>query len=896
MTTTSGVPGRRPDLPTGTVTFLFSDIEASTRLVQEVGPDVFRATLEDHHRVMRTAFSANGGVERGTQGDSFAVIFREGPAAVAAAVAAQRALADHAWPPGASVRVRIGLHTGLGIAGGDDYVGVDIHRAARIAGLAQGGQTLVSDATRALVERDLPPGTSLRDLGVHRLRDMTHPERLFEIVVPGISPVAGSLRAAPAGNVPPALTALVGRGHDLDELTRLLEASRLVTIIGPGGIGKTTLALELARRVAADHPDGAWLARLDAVSDGALFDTTVVDALGIPDAGTRTPAARLEDHLANRALLLVLDNLEQLPGVGRRIVDLLGVAPGVRVLATSRGPLGVSAEQIYPLEPLAIENDEHGTPDAVRLFIERARRARPAYAPDAADEAAIAAICRRVDGLPLGIELAAAQVRILPMRAILDRLERRLDLPTPGAADLPARHRTLRDTVAWSYELLDPAARGVLRRLAVFEGGSRLDEVERAVGGGVGGAVGGAPDGDADVLSSLTALNDHSLIVPRSGVDGPRFAMLDTIRSFAGERLEESGEGEDARSRHAVAYLALAEAEAVHLPGREQAVRLERLTEDHDNLRAAVAWSIEAGDAEMGLRFAASLWRFWQLRGHLAEAHAVMPRLLGIPGAERDDVLRLRAIEAAGGIAYWRGEIAEARAHYETQMRIARSIGDRLGEADGAFNLAHAISVGGEGDAAAALLGRAGDLYADLGHERGQARVAWARSAGGLINGETGFNLGPEALDVLTAMHARFEALDDFLYAELCVGSIAWVNLVLGNIVEAARWGGRAMRTSWQAGSVSDTTFSLRAAAIVAAETERWQEAATLLGAYEEFERRFAVRPPVILEVVTGRADPSTVARAHLGDAGFSAAAEFGRAMSFDEAVEYALDMIGSLA
>jgi predicted ATPase/class 3 adenylate cyclase len=888
VTTASGVPGRRPDLPTGTVTFLFSDIEGSTRLVQDVGPDVFRATLEDHHRLLRSAFAAHGGVERGTQGDSFAVIFREGPAAVAAAVDAQRALSEHAWPAGTTVRVRIGLHTGLGLAGGDDYVGVDIHRAARIAGLAHGGQTLISDSTRTLVERSLPPGTFLRDLGVHRLRDIAHPERLFEVAVSGVSPAPGGLRPTPAGNLPAALTALVGRDRELDELPRLLEASRLVTITGPGGIGKTSLAVELARRVATDYPDGAWLVRLDAIDDAALFEATVVDALAIPDAGTRTPEARLEDHLADRALLLLLDNLEQLPGVGRRIVDLLGIAPGLRVLATSRAPLGVSVEQGYPLEPLAIDGDGLHTPDAVRLFVERARRARPAYTPDAVDEATVAAICRRVDGLPLGIELAAAQVRILPPRAILDRLERHLEFPTAGAADLPARQRTLRDTVAWSYDLLDPAAREMLRRLAVFVGGSRLDEAEAAVADGSGGG--------RDVLSSLTALNDHSLILPRSGVDGPRFGMLDTIRSFARERLEESGDGDDARARHAAAYLALAEAEAVHLPGRDQATRLVRLTEDHDNLRAAVAWSIEAGDAERGLRFAAALWRFWQLRGHLVEAHAAMPRLLGIPGAERDDTLRMRAIEAAGGIAYWRGEMAEARAHYDDQVRIARVTGDRLGEADGSFNLAHTFSIGGEPDAAAALLVGAGTLYADLGHERGQARVAWARSAGGLMNGETGFDLGPEAIDVLSAMHARFEALDDFLYAELCVGSLAWVHLVLGNVGEAARWGGRAMLTSWQAGSVSDTTFSLRAAAIVAAELELWQDAATLLGAYEEFERRFAVRPPVILEVVTGRADPRAVSLSHLGDAAFEAALESGRAMSFDEAVDYALRMIGTLA
>jgi len=886
VTAPSGVPGRRTDLPTGTVTFLFSDIEGSTRLVQEVGPDVFRATLEDHHRLLRDVFSAHGGVERGTQGDSFAVIFREGPAAVAAAVAAQRALSEHAWPPGVTVRVRIGLHTGLGLAGGDDYVGVDIHRAARIAALAHGGQTLISDATRALVERDLPAGASLRDLGVHRLRDMAYPERLFEVALNGMSS-AGSLRANPAGNLPPALTALVGRSRELDEVPRLQQANRLVTIIGPGGIGKTSLALELARQVASEYPDGAWLARLEAIVDSALFDTAVVDALGIPDAGARTPAARLEDHLADRALLLILDNLEQLPGVGRRAVELLGIAPGLRILATSRAPLGVTVEQIYPMEPLAIDADGLATPDAVRLFVERARRARPGYTPDAADEAAVAEICRRVDGLPLGIELAAAQVRILPPRAILDRLERRLELPAPGAADLPARHRTLRDTVSWSYDLLGPAARTVLGGLSVFVGGTRLDEAEAALRDGSG--------RDLDVLSALTSLNDHSLILPRSGIDGPRFAMLDTIQSFAREKLEASGQVGHARARHAAAYLALAEAEAAHLPGRDQAVRLRRLTEDHDNLRAAVAWTIDARDPETGLRFAAALWRFWQQRGHLAEAHAALPELLAIPGAERDDGLRMRAVEAVGGIAYWRGEMAEANAAYEEQVRIARAIGDRLGEADGSFNLAHSLSVDGNGDATTAMLTIAGDSYDELGDERGRARVAWAISAGGLMVGGDIVPPGPESVDALRAMHERFEALDDFLYAELCVGSIAWVHLVLGDLREAARWGGRAMRTSWQAGSVADTTFSLRAAAIVAAEAGRWQDAATLLGAYEQFERRFAVRPPVILEVVTGRADPRAVSSKHLGDAAFDAAAGNGRAMSFDEAVDYALRVVDGI-
>jgi len=888
VTGVSSVAGRRRDLPTGTVTFLFSDIEGSTRLVQEVGPDVFRAVLEDHNRLLRGAFSAHGGVERGTQGDSFAVIFREGPAAVAAAVEAQRALAGHAWPARASVRVRIGLHTGIGVAGGDDYVGVDIHRAARIAGLANGGQTLLSDSTRSLVARDLPSGTWLRDLGMHRLRDLAHPEQVFELVVDGVSPTVGLRAASAPGNLPPALGALVGRDRELAQVERHLEAGRLVTITGPGGIGKTSLAIALARRVAARFPNGTWLVRLESVTDPGLVDASVVDALGIRDAGMRTPRDRLEDFLREATLVLVLDNLEQLPTIGTRVVELLQVSPGIRVVATSRAPLGVMAEQVYPIPPLALEPTDWAEADAARLFTERARRARPDYAPDRAEQAAIAAICRRVDGLPLGIELAAAQIRLLPARTIQDRIERSLDLPAAAPADLPSRHRTLRDTVAWSYELLDAPARSALARLSVTVGGFRLEEAE---------AIGRSAAGDEpDMLAAIATLSDHSLLMPRPGVDGPRFAMLDTIRSFATERLESSGERRDVQRRHALAYLALAEAEASRIPGRDQAVRLVRLTEDHDNLRAAVAWAIETAEADIGLRFAAALWRFWQLRGHLAEAHEVVPALLSIPGAQRDDAQRLRAMEAAGGIEYWRGDMHAATLAYREQVRIGQAVGDGSGEADGWFNLAHTLNVQGQFSDGASAIDRSAELYARRDDERGLARAAWAGAATAVVAEPVGGAWDPAVVDVLDEQRRKFEALDDFLYAELCAATLAWVNLALGNLREAARWGSRTLRGAWEAGDVSSSTFTLRAASVLAASTRQWVEAATLAGAADEYERRYAVQPPMILDAIIGGDDTKQLARDNLGTEGFDAAVEAGHLMTIDEAVDYALRFIDSVA
>ena len=637
----SDVPGRmlaamaEGVLPTGTVTFLFSDMEGSTRLVQDLGPAVFTEVLERHNAVLREAFGRHGATERGTQGDSFLVMFPEAPAAVAAAADAQRALAGTEWPAAAGVRVRMGLHTGIARLGGDDYVGVDVNRAARIAGLGHGGQVLLSDATRALTADDLPAGVSVRSLGPHRLRDLDRPEPLHQLVIEGLPSDFPPLAAADstAGNLPNRLTSFVGRDRELEMLERLLDESALVTLTGPGGAGKTRLAIEIARRRAASFADGAWLVRLEGIEDPELVLDAIAATFGLVESPQTTPIERLQAFLAGRSILLVLDNFEHLMPAAARIHALLERAgPEVRIIVTSRAPLRLGLEQEFPVGQL-------DPSDAIGLFVERARRADPSFGLTDENRSAVAEICDHLDGLPLGIELAASRIGLLPAPVIADQLTRRLDLPGVAPRDLPARQRTLTDAIAWSYSLLDEPARRLLERLSVFAGGFRLAELE---------AVGGpAPELGAEPIDALSDLVEQSLVESIPGPDVPRYRLLETIQRFGAERLAERDETSLARDRHARAYLALAEEAARNMPSRHQLPWLDRMTVDHDNLRAAFGWALERDDAELAHRLLAASWRFWQFRGHVTEGAARASEVLAMPGG--DVPTRLAHASARGG-------------------------------------------------------------------------------------------------------------------------------------------------------------------------------------------------------------------------------------------------------
>jgi predicted ATPase/class 3 adenylate cyclase len=752
----------RTDLPTGTVTFLFSDIEGSTRLLDRLG-DEYREVLEAHQRILRGALSPAGGIEVSTEGDSFFVVFPTAPPAVAAAIEALRALDRHPWPQEAEVRVRIGIHTGEGALGGDNYVGADVHRASRIAAAGHGGQVLVSGSTRALVEGSLPEGVVLRDLGEHRLKDLARPERLYQAVAPDLASDFPPPRAVEAERpgLPRQLTTFVGRERERGEVKDALAGTRLLTLTGPGGTGKTRLAIQVASEVIGSYEDGAVFVPLAPITDPSLVVPTIGQTLGVPEDPGRPSIESLIDHLARKRMLLVLDNFEQVIDAAPQIGELLTATEAVTVLATSREPLGLAGENEYAVPPLSLPDVEHLPPfeslsqfSAVALFIERARSVRPDFQVTAANAPAIAEIAARLDGLPLAIELAAARTKILSPEAMLKRLEDRLSLAAPTRRDLPQRQQTLRGAIAWSDDLLEEEERRLFARLSVFVGGFTLESAEDVCNPG--GELG------IDTLDGLASLVNKSL-ARRVDVEGGdlRFLMLETIRDYAGERLEEMGEADQVRARHAASFLALVDRARSELTGPNQVEWLRRLSAEHDNLRAALTWA-EERDLELALRLAGSLWRFWQMRGHLREASDRLTHLLSRPGAASPEA-RALALEGAGGIHYWMAQMSVARRFYEECLELRREIGDPQGIADALYNLGFALLYEGPGqptvDRAREVFREAKEQFGRLGDRAGMARALWAIADATYVIREYEEVLPPlrEGLEIQRELGNRFD-------------------------------------------------------------------------------------------------------------------------------------------
>jgi predicted ATPase/class 3 adenylate cyclase len=721
----------RTDLPSGTITFVFTDIEGSTRLLDRLG-DRYPGVLEEHQRLLREAFTGRGGVEVSTEGDAFFVVFPSPSQAVAAAVEAQRALARHPWPDQEEVRVRIGLHTGEAVFGADNYVGVDVHRAARIAAAGHGGQIVASAATGALVEPASPEGVSFRDLGEHRLKDLPRPERIFQVVADGLPAEFEPLRSMDArpNNLPVQLTSFVGRRRELEEVEEGLRHSRLLTLTGPGGTGKTRLALRAAIELLPESKDGAFFVALAPITDPALVLPTVAQALGLREASDRSSIEGVIDHLRDKDLLLVLDNFEQVLEAAGEVGQLLTAAEKIRVLATSREPLGLHGEREYPVPPLGLPDPKHLPPvqgvsqfESVALFIERAAAVQPGFAVTNDNAPAVAEICTRLDGLPLAIELAAARVKILTPQAMLARLDRALTFLTRGARDVPARQQTLRGAIAWSYDLLDEEERLLFARLSVFVGGFALEAAEAVTNPG--GELG------LDTLDGVASLTNKSLLRQMESEPGePGFFMLETIREFADERLAEDLHAEMVRRRHAAFYLELAERAAPELTGADQVHWLDALAARHDNFRAALVWAVDRGEAETALRLGAALWRFWQMRGHLREARERLDRLLALPPESASREARAKALEAAGGVTYWMAEMSAARRYYEECLAIRRELGDRLAIAEALYNVGFAISYEDHNRMNAAearkVFEEALDMFRELGEDGPIARALWA--------------------------------------------------------------------------------------------------------------------------------------------------------------------------
>jgi predicted ATPase/class 3 adenylate cyclase len=711
------------ELPTGTVTFLFTDIEGSTGLLQRIGAR-YAAVQDEHAAIVRRAVAEAGGVEVSTHGDAFFVAFRSPLGAVRAAAAAQRGLAAHDWSPGPPLRVRMGVHTGEGTLGGDDYVGIDVHRAARIADAAHGGQVIVSDATRGLVEHTLPAGASLRDLGPHHLRGLADPERLHQLVVEGLEsdfPPPRTLDARPS-NLPPQLTSFVGREAEITEVERLLGQTRLLTLTGPGGSGKSRLALRVAADLLPQYRDGSCFVDLAPVTDPALVPAAVANALGVPESPGRPILDEVKDHLRHRELLQVVDNFEQVAEAGPVIEELLVAAPKLRTMVTSRVVLSLRGEQEYAVPPLHVPDPARLPLDlsalteveAVRLFTERAQAASPRFALTEQNGPVVAEITARLDGLPLAIELAATRTKVLTPEQILSRLRRRLSILTSGSRGLPERQRTLRAAIAWSYDLLDPVERRLFARLSVFTGGWTFESAE---------AVCDPEELGVDALDGLTSLVDKSLIRRVEAPGRPaRFSMLETIREFGLEQLEATGELEPVRRRHAEHFLRLAEDAEPHLTGDDQGEWLDRCDQEHANIRAALRWAIETGGAGRAQSAAGALWRFWQQRGHLAEGRRWLEEVLAMPSGQAPTAARAKALAGAGGIAWW-SDRGASRALYDEALAIARELGDPARLAEALYNQAFVVAAEQDVEAGARLLDESLELFRQLGDEAGVARV-----------------------------------------------------------------------------------------------------------------------------------------------------------------------------
>ncbi|HLB18887.1 MAG TPA: tetratricopeptide repeat protein [Gaiellaceae bacterium] len=817
-------------LPSGTVTFLFTDVEGSTKLLHELGEVAYAAALAEHRRILREAFGAHGGVEVDTQGDAFFVAFATAPGALAAAVAAVDSLAT------GPIRVRMGVYTGTPHVGDEGYVGVDVHRAARIAAAGHGGQVLISASTAALLGTD-----GLLDLGEHRLKDLSAPERIYQRGEQYFPPLKSLYRT----NLPIPATPFVGREHELAEVCGLLEDARLLTLTGPGGTGKTRLGLQAAAEVAERYADGIFWVPLAPLRDPELVLVTAGEVLGAREG--------LGEYLADKSLLLLFDNFEHVVEAAPGLSELLASCPNVHLLVTSRELLRVPGEQAYPVPPLEPE-------DGTELFVARARAALPSFV--AGD--AVPKLCARLENLPLALELAAARVRVLSPEQLVERLSQRLDLLRAGRGVDP-RQQTLRATIGWSYELLNEDEQRLFARLAVFAGGCTLESAEAVC------------DADLDTLASLV---DKSLVRVR---EVGRFWMLETIREYAAERLEDGGEAEMLRRSHAEHFLALgeeAEPNTRHLYSDET---IERLEQEHDNLRAALDHLADLGENELVLQLAGALADFWNEGGHVAEGRRRLESAL--QGQERPTAARARALTGAALMAYGSGDIPAASSIAGQALELHRRLGDARGAAFNLNVLCVAAIEEGDLEQAEQLAEESLALFREAGDER--EAVAATRTLAFTYHSRGD-------LDRARTLHesnlAQAQALGFKETEAGTLGSLAMLAFQQGRMEDALALGKQNLLVSRDLGSLHAIAQSLcRSASTFAVLAGKADTAVQLLSCFEALREQIGVS-----EAWVARMNEQTLSaiRARLDESAFAEAWEQGRALTIDEAVALALESV----
>jgi predicted ATPase/class 3 adenylate cyclase len=858
--------------PTGTVTLLFSDIEGSTRLLEALGHDQYADVLDLHRDILRRAFTEQGGYEVDYEGDAFFVSFSSAAAATTAAVAAQRALAGAEWPRGLPLRVRMGLHTGEPLALPPKYVGLDVHRAARIMAAGHGGQVLLSEQTASFVFERLPEGTSLVDLGEHRLRDLSSPHRLYQLTIadlPSGFPPLATIANRPT-NLPAPPNQLVGRETELESLVQMLRSrtTRVLTLTGPGGTGKTRLALHAGAELIDDFADGVFVVFLAPVRDPLLLPSATAQALGLAEQPGETVEQTVEQYLFDREILLVLDNVEHLLDAAPTLAMWVASAPRLTILTTSREPIRVGAESCFDVPPLPTPTNQPESAlealsnDAIALFVERAKAADREFELADTNVPTVAEICRRLDGLPLALELAAARVRTLSAESLLRRLDSALKILTSGQRDADARQSTLEAAIEWSYKLLETEERAVFRRLATFAGGCTVSAAETVC------------EASLDTLQSLV---EKSLIRRQ----GERLLMLATIRSYAQLRLDESGEADEFGWRHANFFLELAQQRGRELHSEAPTNALASLDAEIANLRAALNWLRLHGEVRLELRLLGSLERFWTTHGHVREGWAALRDALGRRPQQASSDL-LIGLRAGVWLAEEVGEHELSETLSAERVAAARHLGVHDEVIHGLCGLAIARLDRHDVTGALSLFEESAVLARQTGNAACIAPAVGNLAEALLINGESARSreLSEEALE-----HARM--LGDARWVAGSLNNLAWALVREGFIDDADDRFREALGLASRLSGTEYPSFLEGLAAIALARKDPLR-ASTLLGAAESFRLSEGLVRPWYTEERLGRV--RAAASRELGADAFANALANGRRLSIAEAVDVALE------